>query len=669
MKFQAVSWLASFALTWAVKNNQCENPTNRFCDRAGKCPFWEKPVVERCTNQCRQNRNVESGWECQAPGLVAIPNPLDYWMGDCTCNCCKPAQNSRDRSNLNCIQLRLAKLDERGQFEDCSCNCPIPPGPQGPDGCQGPIGLPGVDGCDGPRGPRGPGAYHGKPGYSGEHGENGLSAHNCDYGEDGTYGIDGVPGRDGLQGPAGANALDGLIGLDGLDGPRGPQGPNGSAGERGEAGEQGPDGPEGRRGRRGDEGLRGEMGVPGPMGAMGPRGEMGRRGPVGEPGEPGLPGYDGENGVQGPRGQPGDVGLPGPRGLSGDNGKDSDLVGEPGAPGDNGESGPDGDVLMWEWSFIETMVSDSLWNKLQYESEYCAYHAFEMCDCGNRVDPPVTPRPVTKPPVTKPPVTNPPVVVEKPVRDVIFVLDGSESTQAKTFKAIKDWIGTFIKDMDNPAARNFYSKISTTVVLQYASKYATDSDTDSSGRPTGYRVKQAYTHDLNDIESLRSQVSDMVQMKHGSQTYTALEYLITDLIPNKLEQNPVGGAEHVRELIIFTSGRATDRDPDARENRQARTMSNAALFDRLDENFAHRFVIGIGSDATEEEMSHIAGSNMDSGYQRDSEGSWYLVPYVYDDNGNPSKVMQDIESNIIYHLDYSMEMSQERYEARLNKLD
>lgn len=520
----------------------------------------------------------------------------------CACNCCKVFdRNGRREVDVeSCAQKKLNHQPMDGEV--CSCNCDFQVGPRGEEGCQGNPGKVGEDGCKGGPGRDGKDGHHGKPGYAGYHGNNGGNQPDCLDGNDGSNGRRGVPGRDGEQGDAGNDGDDGDNGGNGRPGPQGPQGPNGRAGSRGGSGREGVNGKPGLRGARGALGPRGSHGSKGPAGARGEQGDEGRRGPQGAPGAQGSRGKNGTPGVQGPNGSDGATGADGLVGIAGANGKDSLMRGPQGEPGDQGANGYAGADAEWEWEFINAMIADSLWAKLQYDSEYCASDIDAVCECGKR-DVPDVPKVVTRPPVI---VTDPPTEPAKPVRDVIILIDGSDSISAKNWPIFRKWVSNFVGSFNNQELKDKYSMTSATVVVQYSS------DGHLGDNNSGYIVKKRLLSELQKLKDDLTDQNGFVQMASGTDTYLALEFIVDELIPKKIDfirpRHFEREAPHTRELILITNGLARDSTQGS-ASYSKRQYSNNALYDRLSQVFEHRFILGIGSeiDSNDDEIQALAG--------------------------------------------------------------
>merc|ERR1712173_135594 len=485
----------------------------------------------------------------------------------------------------------------QNEDETCSCHCNLPESSEGPPGCRG------------------------IPGYAGEHGKDGQHQPDCDDGQDGKMGIPGVPGKDGLQGPPSMNGQPGRPGNDGKDGVPGPPG---GQGEKGRPGELGP------KGLPGLQGLRGPPGGPGNNGNPGRRGGNGRNGFPGKAGRPGLPGRPGPLGPQGKKGINGAAGAQGRRGLTGPEGKigrpgrpghDSTMRGHPGTPGDNGPQGEAGDNAEFDWRAIEVMVANSLFAKLMKPSQYCG-RVTEMCKCGEvRVIP--TPAPILPPP-------------EKEVLDVILLMDGSDSIQMKDWEPLKSWVLKFMNEFSQQEYISKFAKTSTKVVVQYSSYDFTNGPDKLN---PGYIVKKKLLHQLRAFEK---DLNDMIQLAHGTDTFTAIEFVLNDIIPNKLDNR----GRHNRQLILLTNG--VPRDP--RIGLRGRQMTNNQLWSSLSENFSDRYVVGIGSEiSTNPNELEMIGSNSHGG-----QAMWLVDSIMSSDDYRQSYLDDELMESILEEMRISL---------------
>jgi len=534
---------------------------------------------------------------------------------DCSCNCCE----FNGTQVLSCAQKKLNHIAANGEW--CNCGCTALAQPRGITGGPGSPGEKGKNGCDGRPGGPGLDGHHGKPGYAGSHGRNGPHQPDCNNGNDGNVGAKGVPGRAGRQGDAGDDGGNGDDGRDGEPGPNGQRGNYGTSGRQGFQGPSGPQGKSGKTGPRGNPGPMGPRGNPGPDGARGEDGEIGRRGPNGRPGAPGKKGDRGVDGKNGAKGQDGNTGPDGDRGFAGANGKDSTWQGPQGQPGDQGLQGYPGADAVWEWEFINAMIADSLWAKLREPSAYCASDIDSVCQCGGDV-PDRRRLPEPEPEVTEAPfIPEPepePVGFEKKIRDLIILVDGSESLTTRQWPEFRRWIVNFIKSFDTPELREKFDSTSATVVIQY-SHWGPGQGDKENGQFTGYMVKKKL---LNELDQLRAEINNdntFTQMAGGTNTFLALEYIIEDLIPNKIDafrsRSLVNSDRIVRDLILITQGVASDYDYNRRQelntgnNANRQVMTNNELFNQLDATFNNRFILGVGSEISgnKQQLQQLAG--------------------------------------------------------------
>merc|ERR1712157_268958 len=369
----------------------------------------------------------------------------------------------------------------------------------------------------------------GIPGHGGKAGADGLDGFdNCANGNNGGIGAPGVAGIPGLQGLKGAN---------------GPPGPNGEAGEKGHCGEQGEHGVVGLPGvpgpvgPAGPRGPRGPIGAPGPQGAKGIPGECGEDGPQGPPGPPGLvglPGEPGEKGItgypgqNGPRGRHGPNGVPGPDGLPG---LDSQEQGPQGAPGPNGDEGEAGADAVFDWAVIENMLANELYAELT--SGRWTDPAQELCECGERA--------VVPPPAPK--ADAPP---KKPVMDLVVLIDGSDSIEEGHWKPLLDWVWSFLSKFEtSEELKNKYDGTSTMIIVQYSTA-------------PSYVEHHAM---LSELESLKAKLNSMIQMAQGTETFHALQFIMSEQGPLEQlheQQQRFGADNFVESLLVITNGRARD---------------------------------------------------------------------------------------------------------------
>lgn len=298
----------------------------------------------------------------------------------------------------------------------------------------------------------------------------------------------------------------------------------------------------------------------------------------------------GVNGADGAMGARGKTGLEGPVGRPGRNGRDSTMRGHPGAPGANGMQGEAGDDADFDWRAIEVMVANSLWAKLMKPSQHCG-ELTEMCKCGEvKIVEPALPPP------------------EKQVLDVILLMDGSDSIQIRDWPHLKNWVVKFMNSFSHPDYMNKYAKTSTKVVVQYSSY---DFAAVGSKNP-GYIVKKRLLHQLKAFEQ---DLNEMIQLAHGTDTFTAIEFVLKEIIPKTLD--PRG--DHKRQLILLTNGVPRDADVNYTDEGQ-RSYSNAELYRALSKNFDDRFVVGIGSEIS---SNHVVLDQISSN-SHGGEAMWFV---------------------------------------------
>jgi len=365
----------------------------------------------------------------------------------------------------------------------------------------------------------------------------------------------------------------------------GPAGVEGKMGGKGRPGNAGPPGHKGATGVAGKRGMPGKVGHPGergPAGAPGADGKPGNRGPAGKVGRAGMKGMAGVRGKMGAAGARGAVGKAGPQGEPGRDGQDSNLEGPQGAPGRNGPPGEAGEDAVFQWAEIDVMVANSLFSKLSHGSEYCG-KANEMCKCG-LVEEPTDPVPVP--------------VVQKPVLDMVVLVDGSESLSGDDWGALRSWLVDFIHSFNTPEIKAKYDRTSAMVVVQFSTH--TPGASTNFGGEDGYLIKRGK---FNELDQLEDELKGMFQMAQGSDTFMALEYLIHDVVPSMDNdwRNYGDDVRHNRVLTMVVNGEPNDADFNSEYNSkwQHRTLDNNDLLAALDMTFTDRYVIGVGSGISE----------------------------------------------------------------------
>lgn len=192
----------------------------------------------------------------------------------------------------------------------------------------------------------------------------------------------------------------------------------------------------------------------------------------------------------------------------------------------------------------------------------------EMCKCGEVKE-------------IEPPLPAP----EKDVLDVILLMDGSDSITIKDWPHLKKWVVRFMNNFSQQEYIDKFAKTSTKVIVQYSS-YGISTKSDAAN--PGYIVKKRLLHQLRAFEQ---DLNDMIQLAHGTDTFTAIEFVLDTVIPKRLD--PRGN--HKRQLILLTNGLPRDADMAYTDEGQ-RNYSNAQLYRKLSQNFSDRYVVGIGSE-------------------------------------------------------------------------
>jgi len=367
-------------------------------------------------------------------------------------------------------------------------------GNQGIQGIEGKTGTPGVNGEKGepgkkgkrgdvgPRGETGEQGEVGPPGLRGNPGQIGLPGSKGEAGRRGKPGLNGEDGRFGEKGEQGERGLPG-ISTEGEKGPQGDRGEPGSPGEEGPAGEQGPKGEAGRNGlcgapglagKKGEQGLSGLDGADGAIGPVGPQGPRGYPGIQGSKGQVGNQGQPGERGMPGQPGSSGQRGREGPMGMKGAKGEPSDVEGPRGLKGETGDQGPRGESGIDGVDGPQGPRGGQGPRGYRGEKGSCGSVDFEEIrsqvveivrqlmptECGSG---PYEPLPTTtKSPTTTTTTTSsteplptklapsqlvPGCQVTKPI-DLVFMLDGGNTSGVDTFQDMKNWVVSFVNDFN-----------------------------------------------------------------------------------------------------------------------------------------------------------------------------------------------------------------------------
>ncbi|XP_078481146.1 matrilin-1-like isoform X5 [Ciona intestinalis] len=321
-----------------------------------------------------------------------------------------------------------------------------------------------------------------------------------------------------------------MIGLCGKPGPAGKPGVEGVAGLDGLDGGPGQTGIQGPRGPRGDDGDKGEPGPQGASGFPGQRGLAGERGPIGPQG---LNGGKGEKGE--PSSELGVPGLPGSSGASGEPGRDGadgldGSQGVPGGRGPRGEPGPRGHPGTYDLDELRGVISEIVREMLPGD---CAAPAPDRCQ-------------------------------EYPV-DITFLVDGSDSIDREDFDRVKQWILLTV-DAFNPGERRNPLHVD---VVQFSerSMIEVDSDVASSAQ-------------------ISDQVHGIIQMRSGTKTYSALEFVNREVWPLLRP-----GAFKI--LITLTDG-------DASEDR------NVEAIEEANNKYNLMAAVGVGSKVISSELEDFS---------------------------------------------------------------
>jgi len=520
----------------------------------------------------------------------------------------------------DCFPKDLPPGELNAPCNNCTCSCELPVGPEGAKGAKGEA-IKGEEGEVGEKGEPGVQGEQGVPGDKGDQGEVGPKGQQGPQGEpgvDGAKGQQGVPGEDGAKGDQGEQGVKGDQGEQGPEGAKGDQGEQGETGPRGEKGNQGNEGPKGSTGEQGDKGDQGEpgIGIKGDEGPQGPQGEEGPRGPkgsVGQPGdkgkqglcgkpgpagqqgEQGVPGVDGADGAagpegpQGPRGEDGSQGRPGIPGLPGAQGTQGrrGVAGERGPRGPEGNAGPKG-----EKGEPSTELGPPGVNGKPGPSGVQGERGRNGADGIQGPRGPQGPR-------GEPGVAGPPgeydydklrVVISEIVRelipgecvgetpddivcreypiDVTFLVDGSDSIVRDDFATTQQWMLNVI-DAFNPASRPDGLLVD---IVQFS-------------HVTELEINQLITSSSNQI---KDQVLNIDQMRSGTKTFSALEYV-------NRQVRPLLRAGSYKILITLTDG-------DASESRNVQAVQEAR------NNFNKMIAVGVGEKTDKEELLDFSSS-------------------------------------------------------------
>uniref|UniRef100_F6QQE0 VWFA domain-containing protein n=1 Tax=Ciona intestinalis TaxID=7719 RepID=F6QQE0_CIOIN len=451
---------------------------------------------------------------------------------------------------------------------------------KGEQGPKGELGIPGIDGLDGDKGiegdngekgdigPKGVIGDIGAKGDKGEFGDKGDTGFKGEIGEKGDLGKKGIKGTVGEKGDVGQKGNIGDKGEIGEDGPEGPKGTKGNQGDQGEkgVGEKGGKGETGPEGSKGDTGNKGNTGNKVNFGNKGMIGLCGKPGPAGKPGVEGVAGLDGldggpgQPGIQGPRGprgDDGDKGEPGPQGASGFPGQrglagERGPIGPQGLNGGKGEKGePSSELGLPGLPGSSGLVGarNKQCPNIQGEPGRDGADGLDGAqgvpgDRGPRGEPGPRGHPGTydldelRGVISEINCTTAPNRCQEYPVDITFLVDGSDSIDREDFDRVKQWILLTV-DAFNPGERRNPLHVD---VVQFSerSMIEVDSDVASSAQ-------------------ISDQVQGIIQMRSGTKTYSALEFVNREVWPLLRP-----GAFKI--LITMTDGDASeDRNVDAIE--------------------------------------------------------------------------------------------------------
>jgi len=254
---------------------------------------------------------------------------------------------------------------------------------------------------------------------------------------------------------------------------------------------------------------------------------------------------------------------------------------------------------VFEWAEIDVMVANMLFTKLSHGSEYCG-KATEMCKGGMHVDDSTDNNSGNGNGNSG--SGSGTLTVGKPVLDIMVVVDGSQNLNNEDWHALKLWLVDFIDSFNTPEISAKYDRTSMMVVVQFSSE-----GENYDYAPGGYTMNFSQ---LDELDALERDLQNMIQMRRGSDAYSALEFVLEKVVPAidsaREEENAGVIQEHNRILAMIVNSEPTDADF---FNQDSRTMTNSEIIGALDQTFSERFVIGVGSglstyNSAYEEINH-----------------------------------------------------------------
>lgn len=238
------------------------------------------------------------------------------------------------------------------------------------------------------------------------------------------------------------------------------------------------------------------------------------------------------------------------------------------------------------------MIANGLYKKLSWGSQYCG-KANEMCKGGLHVDDSTDYKRPTYPTDDTNVYPMPSVTVGKPILDVVIVVDGSDALDNEDWSSLKTFLVQFIDSLNTPEIQAKYDSTSTMVVVQFASTEPNYNEHEE--HYDGVHMIQGRMYQLNQLEA---ELHSMIQMKQGSSAYGALEFVVTEVLPEidsvRSEDHHDVVQEHNRILAMFVNGEPDDAIYRGGVNQ--RNMDNEELLHALDMSFSERFVIALGSE-------------------------------------------------------------------------
>jgi len=240
------------------------------------------------------------------------------------------------------------------------------------------------------------------------------------------------------------------------------------------------------------------------------------------------------------------------------------------------------------------MIANGLYKKLSWGSQYCG-KANEMCKGGLRVDDSTDYTRPTYPTDDINVYPMPSVTVGKPILDVVIVVDGSDALDNEDWSSLKTFLVQFIDSLNTPEIQAKYDRTSTMVVVQFASTDPNWNEYGNEQHLDGVNMIQGRMYQLNQLEA---ELHSMIQMKQGSSAYGALEFVVTEVLPEidsvRSEDHHNVVQEHNRILAMFVNGEPDDAH--YRGGLGGRNLDNEELLHALDMSFSERYVIALGSE-------------------------------------------------------------------------